>query len=187
MLFRSELETTRMGDEAALHLDTQIRDALADGTSGIASVSSHIIDKTTATATADRVITIKDLDQAATILGESNAPTFDGGSYIAVVSPRQAFDLRQDSAWRNVSTYSDKEQIYNGEIGKIFNVKVVVAQNTKTFTHHTSATGHYAFVLGRECAGTINLAGGGSPLKPQLIYNDQPDKSDPLKIGRAHV
>ena len=110
----------------------------------------------------------------------SLSPTFEGGSYIAVVSPRQAYDLRRDSDWKNVSTYSDKEKIYNGEIGKLFNVKVIVATNPKTFTHNTTFTGEAAFVLGRECAGTIKLAGTNSPMAPQLIYNDKPDKSDPL-------
>lgn len=202
-----ELETARMGEEAALHLDTQIRDvayagfeskALASGKTG------YIIDKLSATA-ANRVLTVADLDKAATLLSERRAPTFEGGSYIAIVSPRQAYDLRQDATWKNVSTYSDKEKIYKGEIGKLYNVKVVVCTNPKVVTgavdwnydgdtadtvNGVAETGHgltfdTAFVVGRECLGTIKLSGSASPMKPQFIYNDKPDKSDPL--GQFHV
>lgn len=173
-----ELETARMAEEAALHLDTQIRDVMFTSLTAGGN-SAQLIDKT-ANAAGSRTITVGDLDKAATILDENRAQPLDGGAYVAVVSPRQAYDLRRDSDWKNVSTYSDKEKIYNGEIGKLFNVKVVVATNPKTFTHNTSFTGHSAFVFGKEFAGTIKLAGSSSPMKPQLMYNDKPDKSDPL-------
>jgi len=167
-----------MGEEAAIHLDTQIRDVLYSGTGSIGA-SGATIDTTTRTS-GSRNITVADLDKAVTILTENRAPTFAGGNYVAIVSARQAYDLRRDADWKNVSTYSAKEQIFNGEIGKIYNVKVVIATNPKTFTHNTTLTGEAAFVLGRECAGTIKLAGTNSPMAPQLIYNDKPDKSDPL-------
>ena len=173
-----ELETARMGEEAALHLDTQIRDAAYTALDGH---STNEIDATTRTA-GQRNIVASDLDKAATILTENRAPTFSGGCYVAVLSPRQAYDIRQEASgvWKSVGQYSNKEQIFNGEIGKLFNVKVVVANNTKTFTHNTSLTGHAGWVMGKECIGTIKLAGSNSPLKPSLIYNDKPDKSDPL-------
>ena len=172
-----DLETARMAEEAALHLDTQIRDVAYTALDGH---STNEIDCTNRTA-GSRQITCADLDAAATILAEQKAPSI-GGCYVAVLSPRQAYDIRQESggAWADVGTYQAKEQIMSGEIGKLFNVKVVVANNTKTFTHNTSLTGHAAFVFGKECIGTIKLAGSNSPMKPQLIYNDKPDKSDPL-------
>jgi N4-gp56 family major capsid protein len=197
-----ELETQRMGEEAALHLDDQIRDAAYDAMHAAAitaaSGSGLFIDKNSTTA-ADRMLTVADLDKAATLLTERRAPMFDG-HYMAVVSPRQAYDLRQDSAWINVGTYSDREKIYNGEIGKLYNVKVVVATNPKQITAaidwnfdgdatdgagSTVAEAHgltfeTALVFGREFLGTVKLAGSNSPMKPQLIYNDKPDKADPL-------
>ena len=199
-----ELETARMGEEAALHLDNQIRDAFYDAMHAAAitaaSGSGLFIDKNTDTASA-RMLTVADLDKAATLLTERRAPTFDGGHYIAVVSPRQAYDLRQDSNWINVGTYSDREKIYNGEIGKLYNVKVVVTTNPKTITAAidwdfdgnvtTSAstpqiadahtfTYESALVIGRECLGTIKLAGQNSPMAPKLVINNKADKSDPL-------
>ena len=198
-----ELETARMGEEAALHLDTQIRDTAYDAYEAAAitaaSTAGLFIDKNSVTA-ADRMLTAGDIDKAATMLMENRAPTFAGDCYIAVVSPRQAYDLRRDSTWLNVGTYQAKEMIYKGEIGKIFNVKVIVSTNPKTVTAaidwnadgdatdaatadivaeaHT-LTFEAAFVLGRECLGTIKL-GSNSPLAPSLIINDKADKSDPL-------
>ena len=37
-----------------------------------------------------------------------------------------------------------------------------------------------AFVFGKEFAGTVKLSGSSSPMKPQLLINDKPDKSDTL-------
>lgn len=177
-----DLEATRMGEEAAIHLDTQIRDALWSGTGSIGATAAQVIDKASSTTSAG--LAVLDLDKAVTILTENRAPTFAGGCYIAVVSPRQAYELRRDADWKNVATYSDKERIYNGEIGKIFNVKVVIGTNPKThsYTNGSAKTGETAIVLGRECAGTIKLAGTNSPMAPQLIYNDKPDKSDPMNL-----
>jgi len=180
LIRQMELETARLGEEAALHLDTQIRDAMYTSLTDGAN-SAQLIDATTRSA-GSRGIKAADLDKAATLLSENDAKPLDGGAYVAVVSPRQAYDLRRDTDWQNVANYSDKEKIYSGEIGKLFNVKVVVANNPKTFTHNTSLTGHAAFVFGKEFAGTVKLAGSNSPMKPQLIYNDQPDKSDPMNL-----
>jgi len=173
-----ELETARMGEEAALHLDTQIRDA------AYAALNGHATNEIDTTGRANKSITVADLDRAATILAEARTPTFGGGDYIAALSPRQCYDIRQDADFKNVASYSDKEKLYNGEIGKLWNVRVIMATNTKTFTHNTTETGHAGFVFGRECVGTIKLAGSNSPLKPQLIYNDKADKSDPLNQFR---
>ena len=174
-----ELETERMGEEAALYLDNQIRDAIYTSMTDSAN-SAQLIDLSAESAAADRQVQLEDLDKAASILKENRAPTFAGGNYVAVVSPRLSYDLRQDNKWINVSSYSDKEKIYNGEIGKFFNVKVVEHTNPKEFTYDTTETGQAAFVFGKEFVGTVKLAGSTSPLKPQLIINDKADKSDPL-------
>lgn len=171
-----ELETARMGEEAALHHDTKIRDEIYTEM-GLSANSAQLIDKTGASTT---TVALEDLDKAASILKENRAPTFAGGNYVAVVSPRQSYDLRRDSDWKNVASYSDKEKIYNGEIGKFFNVKVVECTNAKEFTYDTSSTGVAAFVFGKEFAGTVKLSGSSSPMKPQLLINDKPDKSDTL-------
>tara|TARA_R110000765_G_scaffold5038_11_gene15694 strand:+ start:1331 stop:2335 length:1005 start_codon:yes stop_codon:yes gene_type:complete len=173
-----ELETARMGEEAALHLDTQIRDVAY---TALDAHGTNEIDCTNR-GSGSRNITALDLDAAATILAEARAPTFAGGHYVGVLSPRQAYDIRQEASgvWQNVGSYQSKEQVMSGEIGKLYNIKIVVANNTKTFIHNTTFTGHAGWVFGRECVGTVKLAGSNSPLKPQLIYNDKPDKSDPL-------
>ncbi len=180
MIKQLELETERMGEEAALHVDTKVRDEMyTDLTAG--GNSAQLIDLTAETAEADRVVELKDLDKAASILKENRAPTFPGGHYIAVVSPRLSYDLRSDDKWINVSSYSDKEKLYNGEIGRFFNVRVVEHTNPKEFDHNSgTGNGHACFVFGKEFAGTVKLAGSSSPMKPQLIINDKPDKSDAL-------
>lgn len=203
-----ELETARMGEEAALFLDTEIRDAMWTGISGQATTAeaaatgghkAYVINKIGAGGT---TVKVQDLDRAATLLTERRAPTFDGGHYVAVVSPRVAYQLRTDNLWLDVGKYSDKEKIYSGEIGKVFNVKVIVHTNplessdanidwnfdgdvldtvdTVAETAHGLGTIERSFVFGREFAGTVKLAGAGSPMSPRLVMNNKPDKTDPL-------
>lgn len=175
-----ELETARMGEEAALHLDTKVRDEMYTSLTDNAN-SAQLVDLTASSTASEQVVELKDLDKAASILKENRAPTFPGGHYIAAVSPRLSYDLRSDDKWINVASYSDKEKIYNGEIGKFFNVKVVEHTNPKEFDHNSgTSNGHACFVFGKEFAGTVKLAGSSSPMKPQLIINDKPDKSDAL-------
>jgi len=180
-----ELETARMGEEAALHLDTLIRDTAYTAY----DVSGQTGQQVNVAAGSDLVA--RHLDQAATILHENRAPTFEGGHYIGVLSPRQAYDIRGDANWLDIGKYQSGEKIYRGEIGKLFNVKVVVATNPKEVTDpdfdydvivDAGETGTFevGWVFGKECIGTIKMAGTPGPMAPQLVINNKADKTDPL-------
>jgi N4-gp56 family major capsid protein len=58
-------------------------------------------------------------------LATNKAPKFNGDAYVCFVHPHQARALRSDSAWVNVSQYAAPEQIFNGEIGRIEDVRFI--------------------------------------------------------------
>lgn len=69
------------------------------------------------------VTTIKD---AVEVLATNNAPKVNGQYYICICSPHQARTLRDDPEWIDASHYGAPEQIFNGELGRIEDVRFIV-------------------------------------------------------------
>lgn len=122
--------TTLLGRDMALVLDAELRDTALSGTNviyarksdGTRPTSRAEMDKT---CTLD-VATIKD---AVEILATNNAPKFMTGDaqdfYICFVHPHQSRTLRDDPAWINAAKYGAPVQLFNGEIGRIDDVRFV--------------------------------------------------------------
>ncbi len=53
--------------------------------------------------------------------------------FICICSPEATYDLQNDEMWKNVSTYSNSEAIYSGEIGRLFGVVFVESTEAKVF------------------------------------------------------
>lgn len=68
------------------------------------------------------VTTVKD---AVEVLTTNNVPKING-YYVCILHPHQARTLRDDPAWINASNYGAPEQLFNGEIGRIDDVRFVV-------------------------------------------------------------
>lgn len=58
-------------------------------------------------------------------LATNKAPKIGGDAYVCFVHPRQSKFLRRDSAWINVVQYGDPSRIFNGEIGRIEDVRFI--------------------------------------------------------------
>lgn len=54
--------------------------------------------------------------------------------FVCICSPAATYDLQSDSLWQDVSKYSNAEQIYSGEIGRLFGVVFVEATEAKVYT-----------------------------------------------------
>lgn len=70
-------------------------------------------------------------------LVNGSAPVFADGSYRAVGTPGQIYDLKSNTSvgqWTDVSKYAQPESILNGEIGKINNVRIMQSPNVDTFS-----------------------------------------------------
>ena len=194
--------TKQLGEDAALHADTLCHRALVQDSStstgtGVAtkSYARYAQNGTNGTtfatnSTPNSSITATDLLDGATSLFIARAPKIKDG-YALVAHPAVIRDLQQDDDWLKVSSYSAPDQIFRGEVGKLFGVSVISSTNVQTFntsasgvTENTVATGAaYANVLlGGGAFGVPSLssvAASGSPFAPKVTIIDAPDKSDP--------
>lgn len=168
-----------MGDQGGLTIDTLIRDELLTGTS-----VQYAGGKTArnAVAAAD-VLTVEDVRKAVRTLKNNKAPQFirDGkGYYVAVVGPNTTFDLQSDTVWQDVSKYANNEQLFTGEIGKLFGVIFVESTQASIVAGGgaDSCDVGQTLVFGKNAYGVIELEGGN--LKSIVKPRGSAGTSDPL-------
>ena len=85
------------------------------------------------------------------------------GSWVGIIHPDIAYDLTNDPAWKDVKTYSDPSDIYEGEIGKIYGVRFVETTEAKIFAGK-GAGGRAVYstlILGDNAYGVTEISGGG--------------------------
>ncbi|NDF50173.1 MAG: N4-gp56 family major capsid protein, partial [Betaproteobacteria bacterium] len=136
--------TKQLGEDAALHADTLCHRALIQDSStstgtGLAtkSYARYAQNGTNGTtfgtaSVANSAITATDLLDGATSLFIARAPKIKDG-YALVAHPAVIRDLQQDDDWLKVSSYSAPDQIFRGEVGKLFGVSVISSTNVQTF------------------------------------------------------
>ena len=122
-----------MGDQGGLTMDTLTREVIsassnvqfAGGLSGRHKLSPS------------NKLTVDELRKAVRTLKKNKAPMFtrDGKSYyVAIVGPETTYDLQSDTLWQDAAKYSAVENIFEGEIGKLFGVIFVETSEAKIFT-----------------------------------------------------
>ena len=197
-----------MAEECALDVDTYTRNLLVrgdtlttGGTTNLALGLSRRYAQSTANfaglaaaSLANGCITPRDLLDAFTQLKIQRAPTFDG-DYVAVLPPQITRDILNNSEFREVVRQNYADKIFKGEIGKFYNCRIVEATNpfqedetegtfASTFSGAgTNTTGliYTGQILGKGAFGMAKMSAlGGSPMKPKVIINAKPDKTDPL-------
>lgn len=175
-----------LGDQAGRTLDTITRDVLAGG-----SNVNYAGGKTSraALSLSDK-LTVDEVEMAATQLKAANCPTFDDGSYVAIIHPYVSYDLRRSSEWIDVHKYTDAavDKMFEGEIGKLGKVRFVesteakvwksAADNCPSYTEGSDTLYYSVFstlVLGKNAYGKTSVEGGGlQTIVKQLGAGDDP-------------
>lgn len=151
-----------LGNQAGRTLDSITRDVLCAGTNVIYAGARASRSALTAADTLKPIYFF----QAAAQLEAMNAPKIDG-SYVAIIHPYAAFDLMTSSEWQDVHKYTDAaaEKIFNGEIGKIGNVRFVQSTEAKIWKGGATEPADLAvfgtLVLGASAYGVTEIEGGG--------------------------
>ena len=112
--------------------------------------------------TKDHVLTVDAIRRAVRMLKIMNAPTING-YYAGIIHPDCSYDLMNDEKWVNVKTYSDPEDIYQGEIGRIERVRFVETADAKIWEKAgADGTNVYStLIIGANAYGVTELTGGG--------------------------
>jgi N4-gp56 family major capsid protein len=178
-----------MGEEAALKLDTLMRDALINPTTGLqqrfsgGAANYAALQALSASAGA---LTALDLIDSCTQLRNQLAPT-DKGFYWAILPPVGLRDIMNDNRWLLAHQYgNDYGDLKKAEVGQFGGIRSVWGNNP--FTESTTTPigqlvsgGNIwtTIIVGRDAFGVPSLA-GDSPMKPSIIIVDEPDSANPL-------
>lgn len=188
-LFNSlNMSRDSLAEDFALHSDQIVRNTVVAGVTtnkiyaGGATTYNGLVALTTDTG----ALAIKDLLRAMTALQIQRAPR-KNGEYFAIVPPQIAYDLMLDTQFFiPVNTYQDKSNVVKGEVGKWFNVRVVISTVPFREANTNGTEGTYAstgpifttVVVGADAYGTP-IMGGQSPYNPHIYINDKAEKTDP--------
>lgn len=123
--------TEEMGAAGGGTADTLVRNELTTGTSVIyadtlsagASIGAPV-GRYGMSANNNR-LTPRVINKAKTFLRKQKAPYFEGNTYVAVIHPSVAEDLRNDPAWIDAHKYDSPTEIFNGEIGMFHGVRFI--------------------------------------------------------------
>ena len=154
--------TKLFGDAGARSIDAVVREELAKCANVIYAGGKA----SRAELTAADKLTSRELRKAVKTLKKHHAQTFDG-YFVAIIGPDTMYDLQEDEAFVKVSQYQDKENIYTGEVGRLFGVRLVETTEAKIFEGAGASGADVAsvIVLGQYAYGVTSLKGA----KPRVI------------------
>ena len=153
--------TKLLGAQAGATLDTITREVLNGGTNVVFSGGKSA----RADLGAADTLSVDDIKKSVRFLKNQNAEQING-SWVAIIHPDVSYDLTNDPLWKDVKTY-DPDDLYEGEIGKIFGVRFVETTEAKKFTKvkNDPNVGAYTIystlVLGDNAYGVTEITGGG--------------------------
>lgn len=134
------VQATRLhGSQAGRTIDTLARDVLAAGTNVIYAGGRT----SRGDLTPSDILTPNLFFKAAAQLKAMNAPTIEG-SYVAIIHPYAAYDVMSDHNWIDWQKYATPDKIFNGEIGKIGNVRFVETTEAKIWNDDSCPAQSYA-------------------------------------------
>ncbi len=150
--------TKLLGAQAGATLDTITREVLNGGTNVIFSGGKDARVDIDATS----LLTVDDVKKAVRLLKNQNAEKING-AWVGIINPDIAYDLTNDPAWKDVKTYSDPADIYEGEIGKIFGVRFVETTEAKVWAGagNGGRAVYSTLILGDNAYGVTEISGGG--------------------------
>jgi hypothetical protein len=135
------------------------------------------------------ILTVTEIRKAVRTLKKNHANPFTSGPdgaarrphFICICSPDATYDLQSDSLWQDVSKYSNAEQIYSGEIGRLFGVVFVEASNAPTLAAAgaSSADLQQTIVFGEEAYGVVDI-NGSSAIHSIVKPKGSAGSADPL-------
>ena len=170
-----------LGEQLGNVLDMIVRDAMS-ATTNIQYADGKTSDND---ITAAQKLTVGEIRKAVRTLKKNKARKFTrkGGKphYICIVDPDAVYDLQSDSLWQDVSKYSNAEQIYDGELGKMFGVVFIETTNAKIVqnTANPKYGVHQTFVFGADSYGVVDVTGQGA-IKAIVKPHGSSGTADPL-------
>lgn len=165
--------TDLLGEQMGTVVEWVTRDAMCAGTNVL-----YAGGKTSRIGlTASDILTTVEIRKAVRELKKAKAPMITANGrkphYICICSPDATYDLQSDTMWQYVSQYQNAEQIYSGEIGRLFGVVFVESTEAKVYKQsvnnavnaNTSSSDSFVLKNDPTPAEIAYLSTGGNKIK----------------------
>ena len=151
--------TEEMGAAEGETYETLTRNILVAGNSVMycPDGDTEVTSRTNITKTC--ILTPDVVNRAATWLKKNKAPKING-SYVAIIHPSVAYDLRNSEEWKEYHKYNDVAPIFKGEIGELHGVRFIESNNAKIWKESGTAT-YATLFLGAKAFGILDPQGEG--------------------------
>ena len=146
-----------MAQNAGESRDQMVRNkALVGGTAQLAGGKAYM-----SLVSITDVLSSTELRKALRTLKANKAQRYDDGYFLGKIGPYSSYDMMGDTTWVNAHVYKDGENLYQGEIGKIFGVRIIETTNPKETANGgvSSADVQHSFVHGKNAIGVTDLEG----------------------------
>jgi N4-gp56 family major capsid protein len=110
------------------------------------------------------------VNKTQTWLKKNKAPKIDG-SYVALIHPSVAYDLRNSEEWKEYHKYNDVTPIFKGEIGELHGVRFVESNECKIWKEEGGVATYATLFLGKDAYGVLDPEGEGMEMiiKPKEV------------------
>jgi N4-gp56 family major capsid protein len=205
---------TQNAEDAALHCDTLTQFELVTSSGTVGNVNyanknfiyangnaDYAAVYNTGTKAGTKILTATDVLDGATVLKVRKAPKING-SYVMTAPPQVARDImagaNSNTTWLDAAKYSSVTQLFNGEVGKLYGVRVIEHTNpyrsaatapgaAPATNYNASGVVFSATMFGRNAYGIPDLKTLGSPFAPGVFVVGGADKSDPANLIKALI
>ena len=114
--------------------------------------------------TATDVMTEALVNKAATWLKKNGAPKING-SYVALIHPCVAEDLRNSEGWKDAHKYAAVKELFNGEIGELHGVRFIETNLSKITAEGSSGVSvFHTLFFGKDAYGEVEPEGEGQEM-----------------------
>lgn len=172
-----------MGVAGGETFETLTRNILVAGTS-----VAYGGEKTSRSAlTNDDILTPDLVNKAQTWLKKNKAPKIDG-SYVAIIHPSVAYDLRNSDEWKEYHKYNDVTPIFKGEIGELHGVRFIESNEAKIWKEEGGVATYATLFLGKDSFGILDPEGEGMQMivKPRTVAGGPLDQFSTIGYKFCH-
>ena len=152
--------TEEMGATEGETYDTLTRNILVAGNSVMYCPNGDTEVTSRADLTKDCILTPDVVNRAVTWLKKNKAPKING-SYVALIHPSVAYDLRNSAEWKEYHKYNAVDPIFKGEIGELHGCRFIETNNGKIWKTEGGTATYATLFLGSKAFGILDPQGEG--------------------------
>lgn len=108
------------------------------------------------------VLNAEEIRKAVTALKIKDVRPFSDGNYQLIAHPKSTFDIMSDASangWIELNKYVSTEKALKGEVGKLYQTRVLESNNIEQVTNTQPVEVYRNFMFGMEAYGIVELSG----------------------------